>query len=224
MEYNIEFSGGKDSTALLFKLIENGIHIDNVIRVDFGTEYPEMYKHIQEVEIQAKKCQSDINFIVLDLKDKWIEGLQKFGYPGVKNRWCTGFKTRAIKKITHNSIVAVGIAFDESERMFFDNKDTIYVFPLIDYKMSELDCLNYCFDLGFTFYGLYDKRKRVSCFSCPFTRNESILLMNKELCDKITEYENIAKSYHNPNWYFGLNYETFNEKKKRLEEKYKRKG
>lgn len=50
MNLNVNFSGGKDSTAMLFLLIEHGVHIDNVLRVDFGTEYPEMYKHIEKVE------------------------------------------------------------------------------------------------------------------------------------------------------------------------------
>lgn len=46
----VEFSGGKDSTALLFKLLEKGYHVDKVIRVDFGIDYPDLYRHIKDVE------------------------------------------------------------------------------------------------------------------------------------------------------------------------------
>ena len=49
-QFCIEFSGGKDSTALLFKMLEKGKHIDKVIRVDFELDYPELLKHIADVE------------------------------------------------------------------------------------------------------------------------------------------------------------------------------
>lgn len=49
-KFCIEFSGGKDSTALLFKMLEKGKHIDKVIRVDFELDYPDLLKHIADVE------------------------------------------------------------------------------------------------------------------------------------------------------------------------------
>ena len=39
----VEFSGGKDSTALLINLLEKGYEVDKAVRVDFGTEFKEMY-------------------------------------------------------------------------------------------------------------------------------------------------------------------------------------
>lgn len=49
-KFCIEFSGGKDSTALLFKMLEKGRYIDKVIRVDYGIDYPDLLKHIADVE------------------------------------------------------------------------------------------------------------------------------------------------------------------------------
>jgi 3'-phosphoadenosine 5'-phosphosulfate sulfotransferase (PAPS reductase)/FAD synthetase len=46
----VMFSGGKDSTALLLKMIELNMQIDEIISVDTGVEFPEMYNHIKKVE------------------------------------------------------------------------------------------------------------------------------------------------------------------------------
>ena len=46
----VSFSGGKDSTAMLLKMIENNMNIDEIIVCDTTAEFPEMYKHIEKVE------------------------------------------------------------------------------------------------------------------------------------------------------------------------------
>ena len=48
--YLVSFSGGKDSTAMLLKLIEKGYPIDEIICCDTGKEFDEMYEHIKQVE------------------------------------------------------------------------------------------------------------------------------------------------------------------------------
>lgn len=45
----VSFSGGKDSTAMLLHMMELGEHIDEVINVDTGMEFPAMYEHIARV-------------------------------------------------------------------------------------------------------------------------------------------------------------------------------
>ena len=46
----VSFSGGKDSTAMLLKMIENNMQIDEIIFCDTEKEFPEMYEHIKQVE------------------------------------------------------------------------------------------------------------------------------------------------------------------------------
>ena len=46
----ISFSGGKDSTAMIFKMIEKNMIIDRVICIDTTKEFPEMYTHIKDVQ------------------------------------------------------------------------------------------------------------------------------------------------------------------------------
>ena len=48
--YIVSFSGGKDSTAMLLKLIEENRPIDEIIFIDTGLEFQEMYEHIKKVE------------------------------------------------------------------------------------------------------------------------------------------------------------------------------
>jgi 3'-phosphoadenosine 5'-phosphosulfate sulfotransferase (PAPS reductase)/FAD synthetase len=43
----VSFSGGKDSTAMLLKMIENKMKIDEIIFCDTTVEFDEMYEHIK---------------------------------------------------------------------------------------------------------------------------------------------------------------------------------
>ena len=45
----VSFSGGKDSTAMVLRMIELGEHIDEVICCDTYKEFPAMYRHIEKV-------------------------------------------------------------------------------------------------------------------------------------------------------------------------------
>ena len=68
----------------------------------------------------------------------------------------------------------VGIAADEPQRI---NKASYEgkTLPLVDWGMSESDCLSYCREHGFTWnedgIDLYDVLQRVSCWCC---RNKNL--------------------------------------------------
>ena len=62
----------------------------------------------------------------------------------------------------------MGIAADEEYRLrrkINDRENKRY--PLVDWGMTEADCLQYCYDRGFDWGGLYEKFSRVSCWCCP---------------------------------------------------------
>ena len=46
----VSFSGGKDSTAMLLRMIEEGMRVDLILFCDTGLEFPAMYDHIGKVE------------------------------------------------------------------------------------------------------------------------------------------------------------------------------
>ena len=55
----------------------------------------------------------------------------------------------------------IGIAADEQERV------REFRYPLVEWGMTEADCLAYCKARGFDWGGLYDLFRRVSCWCCP---------------------------------------------------------
>ena len=46
----VSFSGGKDSTAMLLRMIEEKMPIDEVIFCDSGMEFPSVYDHIEKIK------------------------------------------------------------------------------------------------------------------------------------------------------------------------------
>lgn len=189
----ISFSGGKDSTAMLLMMIEKRMKIDKIVNVDTTKEYPEMYDHIEKVKKYI--CPLKIETVKIDF-DYWLgehvktrgknKGKTGYGWCDFRNRWCTALKQEAISKIAKsqsynprkrgvgksNNINIVeyhGIAFDEQNRIKKNNKRNI-VYPLVDWKVTENQALQYCYDRGFNWNGLYEIMPRVSCYVCPLQR------------------------------------------------------
>ena len=66
----------------------------------------------------------------------------------------------------------VGIAYDEPNRI----KDDIHkIYPLVEWEMTESNCLQYCYEHGYSWnengVELYDVLDRVSCWCC---RNKNL--------------------------------------------------
>ena len=170
-EYHIiSFSGGKDSTALLFKMLELNMQIDEVVYCDVvGAEFPEMYEHIEKVK---KRLPKELKFSTLRSKMTFEDGIKKYSWSDFQNRWCTStLKTQVInrylrkkKKEGFEVIEHIGIAYDEPKRI---RKKS---YPMVDWKMTEKEALQYCYDLGFDWSGLYESFDRLSCFLCPLQR------------------------------------------------------
>lgn len=186
MRHIISFSGGKDSTAMLIMMLEKGMQIDDIVYFDCGNrEFPQMAEHIRQVEeyigrqiTRLYPSRGDLNYWMFDYKPKPRKGnTPKIGkaWPGPTLRWCTGLKTNAINKYYsqyrgEGIISYVGFAADEINRMIRPNTSSHWYesrFPLFDFDMTEADCLEYCHSKGFTWGGLYNHFKRVSCWCCP---------------------------------------------------------
>jgi len=188
MKHIVSFSGGKDSTAMLLKMIENGMPIDEIIYCDTGKEFPEMYEHIKKVEQYIKrpitklKSAKTFDYLMFEhIKTKGKNKGQKgYSWPGPKMRWCTSkLKTDVIdkylKKYKDEEVFQyIGIAADEIAR----KKDKRY--PLIDFNMTEKECLEYCYSKGFDWGGLYNKFNRLSCWCCPLQSLNELRILRKE--------------------------------------------
>jgi len=182
MKYIVSFSGGKDSTAMLLMMIEKNMQIDEIIFCDTGMEFPAMYKHINKVEkyigrkIMTVKAEHSFEYYlnyVKKVKGKH-KGKRGYGWTGHIFRWCTSMlKVKPFNKYLKNAehILYLGIATDEQERLRRkENKKIHYKFPLNEWGISERRALEYCYDRGFDWNGLYEKFRRVSCWCCPLQR------------------------------------------------------
>lgn len=121
--------------------------------------------------------------------------MKGYAYPSMFSRWCTKeLKTNIINKFLrdlkkdYDLLQYVGIAYDEPSR----ERDLNY--PLIEWKMTEADCLTYCKERGFDWGGLYDIWDRVSCWCCPLQGYEDLRKLKDnrpELWIKLKEMDRV---------------------------------
>ncbi|MBQ1252558.1 MAG: phosphoadenosine phosphosulfate reductase family protein [Firmicutes bacterium] len=192
MKQIVNFSGGKDSTAMLHLMLEKVEQIDDVIFFDGGWEWPQMYEHIELVEkktgikiSRAKPSKPfDYWFSEHRFQNKKFGELQGYGWPVAMGRWCTRLKIDAIRHylienyFMQDVVQCVGFAVGEEKRMERKSAEG-HRFPLVENNMDELDCLKYCYDMGYTFGGLYEKFHRVSCWCCPLSSTKEWFMMKR---------------------------------------------
>lgn len=97
MKHIVSFSGGKDSTAMLLKMIEKNMRIDEIIFCDTGKEFPQMYEHIKKVEQYIKKpiiklkAEKSFDYYMFEhIKTRGKnKGQAGYGWASGRCRWCT---------------------------------------------------------------------------------------------------------------------------------------
>lgn len=184
IKHVVSFSGGKDSTAVVLRMLELGMPIDIVLYCDTGLEFPEMEKHVKTIEDYVSsrgvkfvtlKSEKDFEYYLLCHKPnrKAPVGYDGYQWPFSRARWCTTrLKQEPIRrflsdlKSSYDIVEYDGIAADEQYRLARDcNK--LRVHPLVNWGWDEKDALLYCYQNGYTWGGLYEKFRRVSCWCCP---------------------------------------------------------
>lgn len=198
----VNFSGGKDSTAMLLHMLELGMPIDEVVNVDTGMEFPAMYRHIEKVRavvetagVKFTTLKADKTFefylteVQVNRRNPKFVGVQGYGWPGPRMRWCTSsLKTRVMKahlkalKAERDVVEYVGLAADEVERAERKNNKKL-VAPLIQWGWTEDDALRYCYDHGYDWEGLYKLFKRVSCWCCPLQSLQELRQLRRHFPD-----------------------------------------
>ena len=188
MKYIASCSCGKDSLAMVLTLIEKKAPLDCVIFFDAGKEFESIYRNWSKLKVTL--AENDIEAVTLtpskpfdyyfsEHKIKTRDGSTKVGYSwcGGRCRWMTQFKIGAIikfyKERFKNEVIVeyVGIAKDELDRVNIKRENTLKVYPLVYWNMTENDCLVKCYKSGFNWIedngvDLYDVLDRVSCYCC----------------------------------------------------------
>ena len=180
MKYIASVSFGKDSLAMLLMLLEKEMPLDEVVFYDTGMEFKAIYnirdkvklllqeKNIKFVEL---KPEYDFEYKMFDKPVKKRNGTIGKGYSwcGGVCRWGTTDKLRAIEKYTQGNYEYIGIAGDEIKRINKERKPN-KIMPLVEWGMTEADCLEYCYNHGYDWVedgiDLYSVLDRVSCWCC----------------------------------------------------------
>ena len=197
MKYIASVSWGKDSLAMLLKLIELNYPLNEVVFYDTGMEFQAIYNirdkvvpillenNIKYTELKPKE---DFKYTMFDKPVKKRDGTIGKGYSwcGGRCRWGTTEKLKVIEKYCKGHYEYIGIAFDEKNRLSKERKGN-KIFPLAELKMTEKDCLQYCYDKGFNWLEdgieLYSILDRVSCWCCA----------NKNLKELKNYYKHLSK-------------------------------
>ena len=196
MRYVASVSFGKDSLAMLLKIIEQNLPLDEVVFYDTGAEFACIYqirddvirKYLKPRGIKYTELKPKTGFfdMMLNKKVKHRDGTISTGYSwcGGSCRWGTAYKAQTINKYLKDCKVYVGIAYDEPKRIE-RAKAKGQLLPLVDFKMTEQDCLDYCRLHNFSWieYGipLYQILDRVSCWCCANKNKKELLAYYKHL-------------------------------------------
>ncbi len=180
MKHIASVSFGKDSLAMLLRLIEEKKPLDEVVFYDTGMEFDVIYqirdkvkrllaeKNIKFTELKPKCdfCYKMFDIVVNKGKPNEHKG---YSWCGGRCRWGTTEKLKALEKYSKGCVEYVGIALDEPKRLEKKRKGNKQ-FPLVEWCMTEKDCLEFCYARGFNWeeddVELYAILDRVSCWCC----------------------------------------------------------
>ena len=206
----LSLSGGKDSTALGLRWLE--LHkafpvtypLHEVVYCDTWMEFPAMMEHINCLEkiftdagIKFTRLQNPKSFEwymfenTPKRKNPKLEGKRGRSWPTPKARWCTCWlKAEVIDgylkklKSQFNVIQLIGLAADETNRLEKkNNQNPTHKHPLVEWRWNEADCLQFCYDQGFDWDGLYEIFHRVSCWCCPLQSLAELRNLRKHFPD-----------------------------------------
>lgn len=208
MQHIVSCSLGKDSVAMLIRMLDEGMQIDRIIFADLGedAEFEETYAFIEKVEktlgihierIKSEKWTWDRWFYGTATKGK-AKG-QIHGFPPVVTFGCSYKRELKMKPLAvaqgEGNIIYLGIAADEEHRAKakqYINAKNQYRFPLIEWGMTEDDCVELCRSRGLL-HPLYQYFSRLGCWQCPKQSLKSLRMLYKHFLqkwEKLIEYQN----------------------------------
>ena len=215
MKYVASLSFGKDSMAMLIKIKELGLPLDEVIYVDImfdddtSGETPEMASFITKAEkILKEKFNVEVTHLRgVTFKEQFYKVKQRgkhigdnYGFPYVIGAWCNSrLKMQPIKeymrKQTDEIIQYVGIAYDEPERYERLNHET-HIAPLYDLKITEKEAMEICkkYDL---LSPIYKTSFRGGCWFCPKQRLSQLKWLYQEHNDLWNTLRDMEKDSFN---------------------------
>jgi len=202
----VSYSGGKDSTAMLLRMLEIGERIDGIHFANTTLEYPEMYAYIRKI---GKYILDNYGKEIIWVQPKdsfykwfygtWTKGRHVGVMRGFPRQSVHGYCCRELKinpqKLVRSQLgtICLGIAYDEQDRT---QKGERLRYPLIEWKWTEADCKKYLKDKGLE-NPLYERFRRTGCWLCPKQPLASLKILYRDypkLWEKLKKLE--AESPH----------------------------
>ena len=156
-------SFGKDSLAMLYLLIARGWPVDEIVFFNNGMEFQAIYDtrdrvlpDLEALGIPYTELYPRSPFLY-DMLKRPIKYRDRPGYHygyqwcGGPCRWATAEKLRVIRDYCADAVIYVGLAADEPQRFEkcgYPNRRL----PLVEWGLTEPDCLEYCQQLGCLLY------------------------------------------------------------------------
>jgi 3'-phosphoadenosine 5'-phosphosulfate sulfotransferase (PAPS reductase)/FAD synthetase len=191
---------------MLLMMLEKNMPIDEIIFCDTGKEFPQMYDHIEKVQkyigggITVLRAEKTFDYYMFDhvLTKGKNAGRKGYGWSSMVFRWCTGSLKESVfdkhmKGREHKRYI--GIAYDEPKR--HEKAPANVVHPLYDWQITEKMALQYCYERGFDWGGLYKHFDRVSCWCCPLKNNKELMQLYVHYPDLWRELKDMDNRAYN---------------------------
>ena len=198
----VSYGGGQNSTAMIIKMFNDGIKIDEIIYSEVGNEMPETYTFLKEFK---KWCKSKgLKFVEVKSKYGTIREYyeKKKIIPFRMFRHCTHkFKIIPINKYIRDKYgiktpinMIMGIAVDEKHRMdkIRGRKQFTYKFPLVEWNINREKCIEIIKKEGLSI------PVKSGCYFCPFQPKKAWKDLHKihpELYQESIDFEKNCKAY-----------------------------
>lgn len=211
-------SFGKDSLAMLLRMLDENWELDKVLFFDTGMEFQAIYNIRDNVEkilvskgIQFYVLRPKVPFLYSmlekDIVSKKNGSHKGYGWCGGVTRWGTTEKLKSLDNVECDTMY-VGIAKDEPKRLQ-RLQGTNKFSPLDFWGMTEQNCLDYCRQKGFNWnedgVDLYTILDRVSCWCCSNKNKKELTNIKKYLpkyWEKIQYLQSkISKPMNRGKWY-----------------------
>ena len=186
MKHIAMLSGGRDSTSMVFQMLERGLPLDYIIFTNTQSEFPEMYTYLyNDVSKKLRKYGKELTVLHHkrgDTFETWCfgriaSGARKGmirGLPMVTQPcyWKRESKVRPFEKFLKDNDIddyVQYIGYTYSERKRAKVKDKRQQFPLIDFEMCEADVDRHLKKINLV-NPLYQWFERTGCYFCPYQR------------------------------------------------------
>ena len=221
-----KLSGGRDSTAMVFYMLENNMPLDYIIFSDTQQEFPEMYAYLERVKsrlMQYGKVLTVLGHKRGDTFEDWVfgrldRGKLKGHIRGLPNTIQKCFWQRETKSapvdawlkenVNDDYTLYIGYTYSERKRAAA-NTAANQRYPLIEARMCEAD-VDALLDRIDLVNPLYEMFERTGCAMCPYQKTRGYYLLwlkfpdiwtwMKDIEHKLFALEDTGESVVNSQW------------------------